>query len=294
MFRRDNKKFDSSIAAPFDPGWNDPPTFNYSNAPPPTKTKLNLNKRIAFPIQSSSPSSAELPKVESSGAGLPMPFARVKLNVNESNTAPVISNIVPLQPPPSMTSVPKSSESDKELNCPSTVTETNDLRNSQELVMNTLREVNESLISTDSVKVEEIEKRINVLEAMWIDGKIDDKLKALLLNTAKGDTFLICFYYAITQFTLISMEYFNVTALRDNEFSAAINLQRSIIVDHGSNVCAQWGPALRQLILLKENQIAPKTESISDASIVDEPKFINPLDDQSCGSSKTVGRVKHL
>lgn len=168
-----------SIAAPFDPGWNDPPTFNYSNAPPPIKTKLNLNKRIAFPIQSSV-QSANLPKVESSGAGLPMPFARVKLNIVESNTPPP-SNSLPLLPPPSMTIVPKPSESST-----SVVSEQNELGNSFELVMSTLREINESVASTDSSKVDEIEKRLNVLETLWMDGKIDDKLKILLVNTAKG------------------------------------------------------------------------------------------------------------
>lgn len=87
---------------------------------------------------------------------------------------------------------------------------------------------------------------------------------------------------------------FCFTALQDNQFSAAIDLQRSIIVDHGSNICAQWGPALRQLILLKESKVKPPSESMSDEPIADEPKFINPLDDQNCGSSKAVGRVQHL
>lgn len=184
-------KFVLSFAAPFDPGWNDPPTFNYSNAPPPTKTKLNLNKRIAFPMQSSS-NSTELPKVESSGAGLPMPFARVKLNVNEVTTVPVISN-VPLLPPPSMTSIPKSCESGEELNCSSAVSDKNESGDSLELVMNSLKEINGSLVSTDSPKVEEIDKRLNVLETMWTDGKIDDKLKILLAKTARGTVVLIIF-----------------------------------------------------------------------------------------------------
>lgn len=65
-------------------------------------------------------------------------------------------------------------------------------------------------------------------------------------------------------------------------------------MDHGSNICAQWGPALRQLILLKESESHPSSQSIADTDIVDEPKFINPLDDQNNGNSKAFGRVKHL
>lgn len=185
------KKYFLYIVAPFDPGWNDPPTFNYSNAPPPTKTKLNLNKRIAFPIQASD-NSAALPKMEISGAGLPMPFAKVKLNVNDSSaTVPVINN-VPLQPPPSsMTSLQKPCESVKESNYSSNLSEK--LGNSLEPVMDTLREINGALASTDSSKVEEIDKRLKILETMWTDGKIDDKLKILLVNTAKGRVFSIKF-----------------------------------------------------------------------------------------------------
>lgn len=127
----------------------------------------------------------DLPKVEKSGAGLPMPFARIKLNVTELGTPPATVS-GPLQPPPSMTSAPKSCESNKELNDASTVCETSDVGNSLELVMKTLRDINESLVSTDSSKVEEIEKRLNILQAMWTDGKLDDKLKVLLVTTAKG------------------------------------------------------------------------------------------------------------
>ncbi|KAG4077732.1 hypothetical protein HA402_011161 [Bradysia odoriphaga] len=252
---------------PYDPGWNDPPTFNYSNAPPPTKTKLNLNKRVAFPMQSSS-NSAELPKVEKSTAGLPMPFARVKSSANESNKAPPAINNVPLAPPPSVTNAFKSPEGCESSAKVPGAFETNESGNSEDLVLSTLKEINKSLESTDSAKFEEIEKRLSILEVMWTDGKIDDKLKSLLAKTAR--------------------------ALQDNQFSAAIDLQRSIIVDHGANVCAQWGPALRQLILLKESKISPKSEMVPDASAVDEPKFMNPLDEENVGSSKTVGRVKHL
>lgn len=174
------------IAAPFDPGWNDPPTFNYSNAPPPTKTKLNLNKRIAFPMQSSSSNATELPKVESSAAGLPMPFARVKVNANEATAAPATIGSVPLQPPPaSMTNAPKSYDKN-EVNVLVAATEKIEIGNAQEVVMGTLRDVNQSLAAANATKVEEIAKRLAVLETMWSEGKIDDKLKVLLSNTARG------------------------------------------------------------------------------------------------------------
>lgn len=131
-----------------------------------------------------SANSAELPKVEKSTGGLPMPFARVKSNVNESNTiTPPISNSVPLAPPPSMTNAPKSSEV---YDSSEQVLETNELGNSQELVISMLKEINNSLVPTDSAKVEEIGKRLSILEVMWADGKIDDKLKSLLAKTAQG------------------------------------------------------------------------------------------------------------
>lgn len=183
-------------AAPFDPGWNDPPTFNYSNAPPPTKTKLNLNKRIAFPIQSSAKSD-ELPKVEKSGGlggGLPLPFAKVQQTVIESNTVPVTSSL-PLPPPPSMTNETKSCESNPESSSSSDLPQkTDDIGNSYDFVMKTLRESNMSLMSTDRSKVEEIDKRLNMLDAMWTDEKIDDKLKVLLVKSAEGSVYRYFFF----------------------------------------------------------------------------------------------------
>lgn len=59
-------------------------------------------------------------------------------------------------------------------------------------------------------------------------------------------------------------------------------------------MCAQWGPALRQLILLKESKIRPPGESIPDTSVAGEPTFINPLDDRNDDRLNAVGRVKHL
>lgn len=239
-------------------------------------------------MQSSS-NPTQLPKVESSGAGLPMPFARVKSNINQSDTAPVTIGSVALQPPPSMTMVPKSCEGTMEINGSVAIADSNELGDAQESVMNMLNEINQSLASTDATKVEEIGKRLNTLETLWVEGRIDDKLKTLLANTAKG--MFVCMRLNYSDM----MDLIDFTALQDNQFSKAIDLQRSIIVDHGSAVCAQWGPALRQLILLKESTVAPAPQSIPDICNVDEPKFINPLDDQSSGSSsKTVGRVKHL
>lgn len=150
---------------------------------------------------SASSNSAQLPKVEKSTAGLPMPFARVKSNASESNSVAPISNSVPLAPPPSMTNAPKPSEG-----CESSekvYDETNNLGNSQELVMSILKEINKSLVSTDNTKVEEIEKRLSVLESMWTDGKIDDKLKTLLAKTARG--MRSCFSIFSTEFLLFSI-----------------------------------------------------------------------------------------
>lgn len=126
--------------------------------------------------------------MEKSGGGLPLPFAKVKLNKAEQGAVPVMSNI-PLQPPPSVTHESKPCENDQEINYASVIPQNDEIGNSYEFVMQTLKGINESLASTDSSKVEEIDKRLNILEHLWTDGKIDDKLKHLLVKTAEGTLF---------------------------------------------------------------------------------------------------------
>lgn len=128
--------------------------------------------------------SSELPKVEKSGGGLPLPFAKVKPNAEPSNVTPVLSHHLP-QLPPSMMSDSKQIESDNQhLDHSSTICQENELQNSQEIVMKTLRGMNESL--NDTSKIEEIDKRLNILDAMWTDGEINDKLKISLVKTVEG------------------------------------------------------------------------------------------------------------
>lgn len=54
---------------------------------------------------------------------------------------------------------------------------------------------------------------------------------------------------------------FSCIALENDKISLANDLHRSLVVNHGT-VCFQWGSALRQLILFKEQSLEPqKTET---------------------------------
>lgn len=63
------------FTAPYDPGWNDPPKFEYNPSETTPKVKLNLNKRVAFPM-TQSPGSTPNRTTELAPSGLPMPHSK--------------------------------------------------------------------------------------------------------------------------------------------------------------------------------------------------------------------------
>lgn len=93
-----------------DPGWNDPPKFTYDPDAGTPKVKLNLNKRVAFPMSQSPASNGRPTKTELAPSGLPMPHSKnaPPLMMPESSSA--TSEARPLPPPPpvavSVSSVP--------------------------------------------------------------------------------------------------------------------------------------------------------------------------------------------
>lgn len=89
-------------------------------------------------------------------------------------------------------------------------------------------------------------------------------------------------------------------------------MHRSLVVNHGT-VCFQWGSALRQLILFKEQSLEPQ-KAETELSIGDylDPTIemsTNDFDnsnyhthqyygsddgDECCSKGKTAGRIQHL
>lgn len=100
------------FVATYDPGWNDPPSM--ATLPPPTgptiKPRLNLNKRVAFPVQPGTATTSQ--NVKTTAEGLPLPFSTAKYDSSRIFN-PVADASVPSQgapssalPPPPAASLP--------------------------------------------------------------------------------------------------------------------------------------------------------------------------------------------
>lgn len=169
----------------YDPGWNDPPTMAYAAASQPAaKSKPSLNKRVAFPMQTSD--IAANTKVQTSSAGLPMPFARVKQQppppAQSMSTAVTPPTLLPanLPPPPKAESLIPAHHLDDSIPEPIA-----NLEVSHTTTLHTLQTILKSLTGLDSVKTNEIEKRLVVLSTMWLQNRFDSRLQLLLAQISE-------------------------------------------------------------------------------------------------------------
>lgn len=151
---------------------------------PAAKSKPSLNKRVAFPMQSSD--TAVSTKVQTSAAGLPMPFARVKQqppppvrSVPATEAPPMLPP--PNRPPPPMAAVLTPAHHIEE----PTLEPIIDLDVSHDLTLQTLHTILKSVIGLDATKSEEIEKRLGVLSTMWLDNRLDSKLQFRLAQISE-------------------------------------------------------------------------------------------------------------
>ncbi|XP_055585760.1 steroid receptor RNA activator 1-like [Uranotaenia lowii] len=200
-----------------DPGWNDPPKLSYNASAAQTSSpagppKLNLNKRVAFPVGKTSVQPQTVPTGEITSSlpqfvsGAPMAVPPCLLP-----TAPPISAVG--TPPKSaiFTATPK-------------ITPSSDSNHPDEPEMLTFVEqiLQQFILKLDTSKQGEIRKRLEVIQKSWEEGKFPVALKIKLYDFAK--------------------------ALESGSVTSANDIHRSVIVDHGT-VCVQWAPALRQLVL---------------------------------------------
>ncbi|XP_031628222.1 steroid receptor RNA activator 1-like [Contarinia nasturtii] len=218
----------------YDPGWNDPPPMP-SMTPQPVvagKPRISLNKRVAFPMQSSGTTSAN---VKTTAEGLPLPFSTAKYQPPpQMPTIPIAE--APVMPPP----IAPPPIAPPALNPPSipiktpTTEAVNDGFDSA-----TAREFSNSIfarlidgLTIDVGKLSEIRKRLELLDQMWQENKLNAASQQILFQLAK--------------------------ALENKVAVEAMEQHRLLVTQH-TNVSTQWAPALRQLIL----SISPETEADS-------------------------------
>lgn len=225
-----------------DPGWNDPPKISYSPgvaAGSGPTSKLNLNKRIAFPVaktdtRSNQPAVGDggtLPQfVTGASGGIASPLPPAPPNRSGPPLPPMATTGTPLR-----CNKPGTNASEEA----TLILPSND--EMKDSVKTTLEEL---LMKTETSRQAEVRKRLDVMLQSWTDGKLSDGLTRKLYQLAQ--------------------------VLNEKKIVEANEIHRSIIVEHGKE-CVQWAPALRQLI-----QVVPKQEESSSNVETQEP-IVNPL-----------------
>ncbi|KAL0849932.1 hypothetical protein ABMA28_011857 [Loxostege sticticalis] len=175
--------------ATFDPGWNDPPTFSYNaQQTTPSKPRNFLNKRVAFPLSGTTGSNATPPPVKLP----PMPAA------------------LPIAPPVHSNPVMLSQQEQIEIDSESTLKEVKD-------ILITFLESSSEL----GPKANDIKRRLNMMEEMWANGKLNKRIHLQMKELA--------------------------CALRDDQPSRADDIHRALMVDHVTSV-GSWMPGVKQLV----------------------------------------------
>ncbi|KPJ13769.1 Steroid receptor RNA activator 1 [Papilio machaon] len=178
-----------STKVPFDPGWNDPPQFSYSaQQTTPNRPRNFLNKRVAFPL---------------SGTG------STPVSSPPANLPPMPVPMVPVVPTLSTQINSRNENEDIEIDSASTLKEVKDIL---------LQFVDSGDLGS---KGNEVKKRINVMEDMWSNGKLNKSVQVKMKELAY--------------------------ALRDDQPARADEIHKSLMVDHVSAVCT-WMSGVKQLI----------------------------------------------
>lgn len=153
-----------------------------------SKPRLNLNKRVAFPMQSSAVTSSS--NVKTTAEGLPLPFSTAKYNPTIFDPSAENDLQKPLPPPAFPPSAVNSTEivSDKIDSTPDADSScTFDSKAAQEYCYLTfVRLVDAMESSVDANKTIEIRKRLDILNDMWNDNKFDEGIQKTLHSLAEG------------------------------------------------------------------------------------------------------------
>ncbi|XP_001601505.1 steroid receptor RNA activator 1 [Nasonia vitripennis] len=192
-----------SLLASHDPGWNDPPSWAFTGSPKPataTPTKRNLlNKRVAFPLNSKPESTTST----TSNLNMP-PMGNIPppVDIGGLTSAPH----KPMVEPTGANSLDTSSEIEI---------------NKESALKDTLDNLKCSLERLDSGKAEEIKKRLERMETMWNEDKLNSAIHKKLSDISN--------------------------ALKEEDVEKADQIHISLMMNYAT-LCSSWIPGIRQLI----------------------------------------------
>ncbi|XP_063981796.1 steroid receptor RNA activator 1-like isoform X2 [Diachasmimorpha longicaudata] len=185
-----------------DPGWNDPPKWAFSPSPASagTPTKRSLNKRVAFPLSPAPALGSSIAGGQQLPSNLPPPPTQLT-NLTSAPHAPLLA--------PTGT---------REI-----VDAVSSIVDGEEALNNTFENIQTVIDSElERSRVEEVQKRLEVMKGMWKGGKLNDTIHGILLKLSE--------------------------ALRDKDIDAADKLHVSLMMNH-THLCNSWISGIRHLIL---------------------------------------------
>ncbi|EFN88851.1 steroid receptor RNA activator 1 [Harpegnathos saltator] len=189
-----------SLPSSYDSGWNDPPEWAMSSqrgSSDGTSSKRLLNKRVAFPLSSQTSTS------EKTSPSLP------------SNMPPILLSSLktalhkPLVTPNSKDIMTKPLESDFDKNQALT-----------EVMANLESVMNEQKMEKN--KLEEIQKRLDIMKSDWLEDKLNDTIQKSVLDVSK--------------------------ALLRRDVQQADQIHINLMMQHAT-ICRTWISAIRHVIL---------------------------------------------
>lgn len=154
------------------------------------KPRLNLSKRVAFPMQSgASPSSSN---VKTTSEGLPLPYSTAKyqppslINPTLPPEQPVSSSV--LAPPPvaifnPLQNVPTTFESQQSESSNEPFESVVAREFCHSIFMRLIDQMDNSI---DAVKLTEMRKRMDLLNDMWVENKFDEVVQQKLYDLGRG------------------------------------------------------------------------------------------------------------
>ncbi|XP_014215552.1 steroid receptor RNA activator 1-like [Copidosoma floridanum] len=185
-----------------DSGWNDPPAWALAaasqNSSTGTPKKRLMNKRVAFPLNSKPMEPAACPTKDQNMP--PMVNMPPPVGVGSLTTAPHRPLVAPTKA--------RDEDSDVEID-------------KEEALKDTLDNLCHAMEQLNSDRSGEIKKRIDRMETMWNEDKLNKVVHRKLLEVSK--------------------------ALREGEVEKADQLHVSLMMSNAS-VCSSWMPGIRQII----------------------------------------------
>ncbi|XP_043282941.1 steroid receptor RNA activator 1-like isoform X2 [Venturia canescens] len=216
-----------TLSSSHDPGWNDPPKWAFSPSPGAgaVPTKRMLNKRVAFPLNSGSPGTS--------------------LNNNQAPPG------LPSSLPPPVQSSPLTSAPHRPLSIPSGKTEspcsTIIAFDKDQALIETVENF-DAVMSQElefSNKIEEVQRRLDVLKVMWKEDKLKEEICDKVLKISQ--------------------------ALKNNDAEAADKIHVSLVMENAA-VCNTWISGIRHMIL----ELREKSSQRDTAVLLNSTAYLLP------------------